>query len=54
MHLYLFAVFPVTGLLVAGYVTLYCAKASLGRMQTFSFPSFNGKKTLASWSLSMR
>jgi hypothetical protein len=26
----------------------------LGRMQSFNFPSFNGKKTLASWSLSMR
>ena len=26
----------------------------LGRMQSFPFPSFNGKKTGASWSLSMR
>jgi protein kinase-like protein len=26
----------------------------LGRMQSFGFPSFNGKKTVASWSLSMR
>jgi hypothetical protein len=26
----------------------------LGRMQGFGFPSFNGKKTVASWSLSMR
>jgi serine/threonine protein kinase len=26
----------------------------LGRMQTFGFPSFNGKKTVASWSLSMK
>jgi hypothetical protein len=26
----------------------------LGRMQTFGFPSYNGKKTIASWSLSMR
>ena len=26
----------------------------LGRMQGFGFPSYNGKKTIASWSLSMR
>ena len=26
----------------------------LGRMQSFGFPSFNGKKTLAAWSMSMR
>jgi hypothetical protein len=26
----------------------------LDRMQSFGFPSFNGKKTVASWSLSMR
>jgi hypothetical protein len=26
----------------------------LGRMQSFGFPSYNGKKTVASWSLSMR
>jgi Protein kinase domain len=25
----------------------------LGRMQTFNFPSFNGRKTLASWSMSL-
>jgi hypothetical protein len=25
----------------------------LGRMQSFNFPSFNGKKTLASWSMSL-
>jgi hypothetical protein len=25
----------------------------LGRMQTFSFPAFNGRKTLASWSMSL-
>jgi len=42
MHMYLFAVFPVTGLLVAGYVTLYCAKASQGRMQTLG-------KILSGW-----
>ena len=29
------------------------ASCILGRMQTFSFPSFNGKKTLASWSMSL-
>jgi hypothetical protein len=26
----------------------------LGRMQSFGFPSFNGKRTVASWSLSMK
>jgi hypothetical protein len=26
----------------------------LGRMQSFGFPSFNGRKTIASWSMSMR
>jgi hypothetical protein len=26
----------------------------LGRMQSFSFPKFNGSKTIASWSMSMR
>jgi hypothetical protein len=25
----------------------------LGRMQSFNFPTFNGKKTLASWSMSL-
>jgi len=29
------------------------ASCILGRMQTFSFPAFNGKKTLASWSMSL-
>jgi eukaryotic-like serine/threonine-protein kinase len=26
----------------------------LGRMQTFAFPAFNGRQTIASWSMSMR
>jgi hypothetical protein len=26
----------------------------LGRMQSFNFPKFNGSKTIASWSMSMR
>jgi hypothetical protein len=26
----------------------------LGRMQGFGFPSFNGKKTVASWALSLK
>jgi hypothetical protein len=26
----------------------------LGRMQSFGFPKFNGSKTIASWSMSMR
>jgi len=26
----------------------------LGRMQSFNFPRFNGSKTIASWSMSMR
>jgi hypothetical protein len=30
------------------------ASCILGRMQSFGFPSFNGRKTLASWSMSMR
>jgi hypothetical protein len=33
-HLYYLAIFPVTGLTVAGYVTLYCANNSQGRMRT--------------------
>lgn len=33
-HFYYLAVFPVTALTIAGYVTLYCAKHSEGRMRT--------------------
>jgi hypothetical protein len=30
------------------------ASCVLGRMQSFGFPKFNGNKTVASWSMSMR
>jgi hypothetical protein len=40
--MYLVLIFPITGLLVAGYVTHYCASGSQGGMRTFG-------KILSGW-----
>jgi hypothetical protein len=41
-HLYYLAILPATGMAILGYVALYCAKNSQGRMQTAG-------KLLAGW-----